>query len=97
MFALLLFAACGDGSGTNQETPSLLEGVITEVTIDDGSVLGFEMETTDGDTREISIDPTLDYGFDLTHLEEHEATGAPVAVETKLEGERLIALSIEDL
>ena len=93
-FAALLLGACASDAPT--ETQSPLEGTITDVTVDNGSVTEFEMLTSDGEDAVVTVDGERDYGFDLLHLEEHAETGDPVFVETHREGNRQIAFSIED-
>jgi hypothetical protein len=44
----------------------------------------------------IRIDPSRDYGFDLTHLNEHQSTGDPVRVRLRQRDEGLYALQIDD-
>lgn len=97
-FALLVLASCS-ASGTSNDSPDAetgpLHGQVTDVTVEDDVVTGFELNTGE-DTVTIAIDPERDYGFDLFHLEEHVSSGDPVLVETETEGDDLVALSIED-
>lgn len=60
-----------------------------------GDVRAFTVKDGD-DFYEISIDPEVDYGFNLGHLNEHRTTAEPVRVELEQRGDELVALSIED-
>jgi hypothetical protein len=99
-FALLMMLSCSanEAPDTLEATPGdALEGSVTEVTTEEGgAVTAFDLETKEG-TATIHIDPHRDYGFDLTHLEEHASTGDPVFVETDTEADELVAVSIEDV
>jgi hypothetical protein len=55
----------------------------------------FEVETA-GDTYEILIDPELDYGFNLRHLDVHREQELPVIVDVEVRGGELYAASILD-
>lgn len=98
-FALLVPTACSSGTTAPDAASSPVGGTfrgrVTDVTIQNGAVTRFEL-TTEDDTIAVAIDPERDYGFDLLHLEEHEATGDPVIVETEAVADDLVALSIED-
>jgi hypothetical protein len=90
----LLAPACGDGDDV--AAPDAVTGVVVEIEaqgLDD--VRSFTVK--DGDELyDISIDPDIDYGFNLGHLNEHRATAEPVRVELEERGDQLVALSIED-
>jgi hypothetical protein len=76
--------------------PSVLTGVITEIsTGTGGEVTGFELGAV-GKAYRILIDPERDYGFDLTHLYEHQTTGDPVRVRLQQRDDALYALRIDD-
>src|SRR5688572_8594251 len=76
--------------------PTVLTGVITEVAAGtSGKVTGFELDAS-GESYEILIDPARDYGFDLTHLNEHQSTGDPVRVRLQQRDAALYALRIDD-
>lgn len=85
-------SACG---GEAPAAPSVLTGVITEVASANGKVTSFDMDA-DGESYSIRIDPSRDYGFDLTHLNEHQSTGDPVRVRLRERDEALYALRIDD-
>ncbi|MGH2748272.1 MAG: hypothetical protein ACRDKB_10150 [Actinomycetota bacterium] len=90
----LLVPAC-DG-GDDADAPAEVTGVVVEIDSRGlGDVRGFTVR--DGDeVYEISIDPNIDYGFNLGHLNEHRATAEPVRVELEERGDQLVARSIED-
>lgn len=86
-------------SGCGQEAPpppAALIGVITEITAEDGGeVTGFDLDAGE-ESYEILIDPARDYGFDLSHLYEHQTTEDPVRVQLQQREEALYALRIDD-
>jgi hypothetical protein len=75
--------------------PSVVTGVITDVAATGGQVTSFDLDA-EGESYRIQIDPGRDYGFDLTHLNEHQSTGDPVWVRLRRQGEGLYALRIDD-
>lgn len=76
--------------------PTVLTGVITEVAAGTGGkVTGFDLDAS-GESYEILIDSARDYGFDLTHLYEHQSTGDPVRVRLQQRDAALYALRIDD-
>lgn len=86
-------SACGKEAPA---PPTVLTGVITEVAAGaSGKVTGFELDAS-GESYEILIDPARDYGFDLTHLNEHQSTGGPVRVRLQQRDAALYALRIDD-
>jgi hypothetical protein len=58
-------------------------------------VTSFELAAA-GESYEILIDGDRDYGFDLTHLYEHQTSGDPVRVRLRERDEALYALRIDD-
>jgi hypothetical protein len=84
--------ACGEQAPA---APSVLTGVITEVSEADDRVTSFNLDA-DGKSYRILIDARRDYGFDLTHLFEHQTTGDPVQVRLQQREEALYALRIDD-
>ena len=94
-FALLLFASCA--AGQEDATPARLEGTVTNLSIEDGTVTGFDLVSEEDGIVTILVDPERDYGFDLLHLEEHQSTGDPVVVSTETKGEDVIAVGIDDV
>ena len=97
--AAVLLVACGGDEPTTStgETPERVTGTITEVEPAEGTPEHFIVQEEDGDEFTIEIDPDMDYGFDLTHLHEHQASGDPVDVDIRTEGDALIATSIVDV
>lgn len=90
-----LLGACGTSTPETSPVPSELTGVIVQVDRgDEGEIVGFTVE--DGETYRIRIDPARDYGFDLEHLAEHEATGDPVRVTTETRRGEAYAVEILD-
>jgi hypothetical protein len=96
----LAIGACDDGDAppdtSRPKAPDRVEGVVTDVTsenIDD--VTAFEVRS-EGQTYEIFIDPEIDYGFRLGHLQAHVVGSDPVIVELEERDGKLFALSIED-
>lgn len=75
--------------------PSTLTGVITQIAGGGGEVTGFDLDSA-GEAYEIRIDPGRDYGFDLTHLYEHQTTGDPVRVRLRQQDGILYAIRIDD-
>jgi hypothetical protein len=81
-------APVGDGT---------LEGVLIDIdstAIDD--INSFTLKDG-GETYEIFIDDSIDYGFPLGHLQEHVQSSGPMRVETEERAGKLYALSIEDV
>jgi hypothetical protein len=94
--ACLLIALVIPGCGKEAPPPpAVLTGVITQVAGDGGEVTGFDLDAA-GKSYEILIDPGRDYGFDLTHLYEHQTSGGPVRVRLRERDEALYALRIDD-
>ena len=101
----LAFTACdeGDDAADDQSQVSQQGGAPEELTgpiidIDSeglGDVRSFTVKS-DEQTYEILIDPQVDYGFPMGHLNEHRLSGAPVRVELLERDGRLFALSILD-
>jgi hypothetical protein len=83
--------ACG-----GNEQPSELSGVILKVNAT--SITDVESFTLkSGDERHrILIDASADYGFPLSHLQEHVLSGDPVDVELEERDGQLYAQSIVD-
>lgn len=89
-------ALAGGCAGGEQAPPAEVVGVVAEVEGGGGRVTAFTLDAEGGETYEIFIAEDVDYGFDLDHLREHEATGEPVRCRLEQRGERLYALSILD-
>lgn len=89
----LIVAGCSEEPAP---PPSVLTGVIMEITAGAGSeITAFDLDAGE-QSYNIRIDPDRDYGFDLNHLYEHERTGDPVRVRLRSEDEALFALQIDD-
>lgn len=86
---LVLLAACTQA----EPPPSEVIGVITAIEGDIGAIT--VVEDGGGEYR-IGIAGDVEYGFDLQHLREHEATGDPVRVRLEERGDDLVGLSIDD-
>jgi hypothetical protein len=105
MIGCLAFTACEEGDdATNDQSqtsedggaPQELTGPIIDIDSESlGDVRSFTLKSGD-QTYEILIDPHVDYGFALSHLNEHRLNGAPVRVELLERGGRLFAQSIVD-
>ena len=89
---LIAAASC---SASADPMPGRITGAVTEVRIEAGEVTAF---TVAGGAREypVLVEADRDYGFDLTHLQEHRATGDPVIVELVWREGDAYALSILD-
>src|SRR5687768_6169956 len=92
ILALLLTGACSNET----EAPSRLVGPIVAIDADGDVARGFTLEAR-GQEWEILMDPELDYGIDLIHLQEHLDQSLPVAVRLEERGGDLYALSIDDI
>jgi hypothetical protein len=98
---VLLNAACGgdDSSGrtaAGPDAPDQVRGPVISVDSQGlGKVRSFDVKNGDR-IYEIRIDPSVDYGFPLDHLNEHRISGDPVIVRLEERGGELYALYIED-
>ena len=91
-------AGCGgDDKSTPSDPPSKLTGVVLEIESERiGEVSSFTLK--DGDhSYEILIDPEVEYGFPLAHLNDHKTTSDPVTVELEEKADQLYAQSIDDV
>lgn len=96
LVVVLALVAPGCGGGNGADAPTEVTGVVVEIEAQGlGDVRAFTVKDGD-DLYEISVDPDIDYGFNLGHLNEHRATAEPVRVELEERGDELVALSIED-
>jgi hypothetical protein len=102
LLALIALAACGgsdsdsDSDGSDENVPDELVGVIVTVEGEAGEdIESFTLEAA-GESYAIHIAPDVDYGFDLSHLHEHDSTGDPVRCVLEEREGRLYALEILD-
>jgi hypothetical protein len=100
MWALTLLAACSasaDSSGNRGDRNEReLVGVVVDVeSVGLTEVRSFTVRHRGQDTM-VFLDDDTDLGFTPSHLHEHRATGEPVRVETRTQGDRLVATSVED-
>ena len=88
------FGACG--SDPEVEAASEVTGVIVDIeSAGIGDIRSFRLK--DGDeTYDVVIDPDVEYGFDLGHLQEHLSGSLPVKVELEERDGVLYAQTIDD-
>jgi hypothetical protein len=92
----LSLASCAASGENGDGAPEVVTGTVVAVALDGGAVRSFRVVADGRRTYEIAIADDVDYGFDLTHLLEHQKTGDPVAVRVRQHDGGLIAQSIED-
>ena len=98
----LVFAACGDdkapsNAGRPAEVPDEVTGLISAIEAHKGKhVIAFTLESDGDETYDISIAADVDYGFNLTHLFEHQNGELPISVTLEERSGTLYALAIED-
>ncbi len=100
LVTLVVLAACSPEAAAPPEPspsppPDPVTGIVTLVRLTGEEVTSLEVES-EGRTYEILIDPAVDYGFNLRHLEEHRSDGDPVQVDIDVRGDRIYAVSILD-
>jgi hypothetical protein len=88
-------AACGGAGGGSDRTPNEIVGVIVEIFRSDGTIEAVTIRS-DRETQRVELDPAIDYGFDLEHLEEHRRTADPVRCRVTLRGAEVVATAILD-
>ena len=91
-------SACGTDSPPplQEDAPDQLEGVVTDIQSEGlDYVTSFKLRS-EGETYEIFIDPDIDYGFRLGHLQAHLVGADPVIVELEERAGKLYATSIID-
>ena len=99
---LAIAAGCGgggggngdDGGGLGANAPGEVSGVITEIDRSGGTISGFTLETDDGESHEIALDPAVDYGFDPELLEQQMQAKNRIRVTTDNRGGRRYATVI---
>ena len=98
----LVLGACGDdkapsNAGGPAEVPDEVSGLITAIEAHKQKhVTAFTLVSDGGETYDISIAADVDYGFDLTHLFEHQNEELPVSVTLEERSGTLYALAIDD-
>ena len=99
LFGLAIVVTMSGCSGDEKErspVPAKVTGVLTDIESEGiGEVRGFTLKDGD-DMYEILIDPEIEYGFDLGHLQEHLSGSLPVTVELEERDGSLYAQTIED-
>jgi hypothetical protein len=98
LLALVVLGACGDDPAVDARPPAPEEitGPVTSVDSESlGEVTSFEV-TQKGEVYVVLIDPEIDYGFALSHLNEHLASGDPVRVGLDERNGKLYATEIVD-
>ena len=102
LLALVVLGACGDDqagddhAGDGQPAPEEITGPVTKVDSEAlGEVTSFEV-TQKGEVYVVLIDPDINYGFALSHINEHLATGDPVRVGLDERDGQLYATEIAD-
>jgi hypothetical protein len=92
--ALLISGCSGEPA---EETPERITGVILSIESEGfDAVQSFKLKV-DEQIYTVNIDPDVEYGFPLSHLNEHLQTAGPVEVHLDDRGGDLYALSIEDV
>lgn len=89
--------ACSSGTTSGRESaPQEVTGPVLGVNAESlGDVTSFEVKDED-DSYEIFIDPDVNYGFNLGHINEHLASGEPVRVGIDARDGKLFATAIAD-
>jgi hypothetical protein len=86
-------ASCGE---EEQPVPPVAVGVITEINGAGSDVTSFTLETDEYGALDVHIARDVDYGFNLGHLHEHQATGDPVRCTLEERDGEAYALEIAD-
>jgi hypothetical protein len=93
---LLLLSAVACGSAEPVAIPDEVVGTIIAIQRNDrGTIESFTVQQA-GQEYDIRIDPSVAYGFDLEHLEEHRAQRLPVRVTVEQRGDLGYATQILD-
>jgi hypothetical protein len=98
LLALVALGACADDPAPDdaQPAPEEITGPVTKIDSESlGEVTSFEV-TQKGEVYVVLIDPEINYGFALSHLNEHLATGDPVRVSLDERDGTLYATEIAD-
>lgn len=104
--ALALLTACA-GGGKTQPPDSMLATPTTPITTPitglitdlekgaDGTLAALTLDV-EGTSYRILVDPERDYGFDLSHLDEHLSQKLPVSVSFEQRPDGVYATAIDD-
>jgi hypothetical protein len=95
LLLLLSSVACGS-TAEPAAVPDEVTGLITSIQRNDRGTIESLTVEQGGQDYEILIDPGVDYGFDLEHLEEHRAQRLPVRVTVERRSGRAYATQILD-
>jgi hypothetical protein len=100
VLAIVLVAGCagaGDEAGSTRPVtpPRELTGLIVDIRGQGRDVDSFTLRS-DGEEYEIRIARDVDYGFELSHLREHESSSWPVRCTLERRQGALYALAIDD-
>jgi PBP1b-binding outer membrane lipoprotein LpoB len=97
LVALLVLGGCSDDPAEDAgPAPEEVTGPVTKVDSESlGEVTSFEV-TQEGEVYVVLIDPEVNYGFALSHINEHLATGDPVRVGIDERDGQLYATEIAD-
>lgn len=89
-----MLGACSSGSSA---PPDPVTGVVVDITEGEGfgAVESFELRS-EGETYEILIDQSREYGFPLGHLNDHLQGADPVRVDIEEKDGAIYAVTIED-
>ena len=93
----MVLGACSDDPAEDgQPAPEEITGPVTNVDSEAlGEVTSFEV-TQEGEVYVVLIDPEINYGFALSHINEHLASGDPVRVGLDERDGQLYATEIAD-
>jgi hypothetical protein len=98
LLALVVLGGCSDNPTVEagQPAPEEVTGPVTKIDSESlGEVTSFEV-TQKGEVFVVLIDPEINYGFALSHLNEHLASGDPVRVGLDERDGELYATEIAD-
>lgn len=76
-------------------TSGTVQGIVVEVEGDLSSVTAFTV-LVEGDRVRFEPSPAGDFAFPLSHLRDHLRSGEPILVGWELDGERRIAIFLDD-
>lgn len=88
-------ASCGGADGGDGPERQEIVGVVTGISRSGDGIEAITVRSG-GDSRRIELDPAVDYGFDVDHLEVHRETRDPVRCRVVRRGDDLVATLILD-